>query len=534
MPKRLVSFKQPAAALAAGAFLVLAFAPYGLAIAQIISVGFLFHLLLNTRSPRQAFIIGWAYGTGWLTAGFYWLYYSMHQYGGLNAALAVLAVIALALFLGLLPALAMGLASLIRQRLKAADILCVLFIMPACLTLAEWTRSWIFTGFPWLALGYAHTDNALSGFAPLIGVYGITLLGCILSGAALLLFKRRRQPGKNTVFLVALAIIASGYGLTFINWTSPTGTPIKVRLLQGNIPQEMKFSPDQIDNNLQIYEDLITATPADLIVTPETAIPLYLHRLSPKWFTRLEKFAVDNNSVLAIGIPVADSQHRFSNSLIVVSPEPDTPYHISYRYDKQHLVPFGEFIPPGFHWFINLMRIPLGSFTRGPLIQHPFPVKDQWILPNICYEDIFGEEIANQIRTAIKNDMPEPGIMLNISNIAWFGDSLALPQHLQISRMRSLEMQRPMLRSTNTGVTAIIDAKGHVQGELPYYSRGSLETEIQGMSGYTPYIRFGNHPAIIACILLILAGGILAHHSLTRQPGYRKNPLSGKNDWEEN
>ena len=532
MRDRLALARHPIAALIAGVLLILAFAPYGFSIVQIVSVAFLFHLILQATTIRQGFITGLAYGTGWMTAGVYWLYFSMHQFGGLNAFLAAGAVVALGLFMGLLPAIAITLAMIARRRLNASDILMVLFILPATLSLAEWTRGWLFTGFPWTLLGYAHTDNALSGFAPVIGVYGITLFACILSGCALILFNRK-QPHRNPVFIIALAIIVGGYSLKFINWTNPVDTPIKVRLLQGNIPQEMKFSPDQARKTLDLYRDMILAAPADLIVTPETAIPQYLHTLSLDWYGQIEQYAVNNHATLAIGIPIADSMQHFTNSLIVVSPDSDKPHHLSYRYDKQHLVPFGEFVPPGFRWFINLMHIPLGDFARGPTIQPPFAVKNQWILPNICYEDIFGEEIAQQIRAAIKAGAPEPGIMLNISNIAWFGDSLALPQHLQISRMRALEMQRPMLRATNTGVTAIIDAHGNVQGQLPYYSFATLETELTGMNGMTPYIRFGNHPAIIASLILLLLGCTLAHKRLATQPGYRANPLAGRNDWEE-
>ncbi len=532
MHGRLVTLKYSFCALIAGALLILALAPFGFSIIQILCVAFLFHLILKTSQVQQSFFVGWAFGTGWMTASVYWLFFSMHQYGGLNPLLAILAVIILGLFMGLLPATAITLTKFIGNRLQADNTFLLLFILPATLTLAEWTRGWLFTGLPWGALGYAHTDNALSGFAPLIGVYGITLLATFLSGCVIVLLNRK-YPYRSIVFVVALTIIIGGYGLKFINWTIPVNSPIKIRLLQGNIPQELKFSPEQSQKTLKRYEDMIMASPADLIVTPETAIPQYLHTLSPAWYKKLEKYVVDTKTTLAIGIPIADSLLHYTNSLIVISPETSNPYHISYRYNKQHLVPFGEYIPSGFRWFLNLMHIPLGNFARGPIVQKPFLVKNQWIMPNICYEDLFGEEIAKQIKAAYKSDMPEPGIMLNISNIAWFGNSLALPQHLQISRMRALEMQRPMLRSTNTGVTAIIDAKGQVQGELPYYRLATLETEIQGMNGITPYIRFGNHIAITACLILFFAGATLAHYRLTRSPTYRSHPLSGRNDWEE-
>jgi apolipoprotein N-acyltransferase len=177
----------------------------------------------------------------------------------------------------------------------------------------------------------------------------------------------------------------------------------------------------------------------------------------------------------------------------------------AYRYDKHHLVPFGEFIPLGARWFINLMHIPLGDFTRGQEIQAAMPVKDQWILPNICYEDLFGEEIAHQLRAAQQQGKPVASVLLNVSNIAWFGDTIALPQHLQISQMRTLETGRPMLRATNTGATAIINAQGQVVAALPAFERATLSGQVQGMQGQTPYILFGNFlPVGLACSLLLL------------------------------
>ena len=497
------------AALAAGAALMSAFAPYGFWIVQILGTALLFHLALKATSARWGFLVGWAYGTAWMTGAVYWLYYSMHQFGGLNHYLAMAAVLALGLFMGLLPAFAIGLGVHLRIRWQAADFPVAVLILPALLTLAEWTRGWLFTGLPWLVLGYAHTDSALAGFAPLSGVYGITLAATLLSGIILILIQRN-APYRISLFFLALLILGSGHALGWVNWTRPADHAITVRLLQGNVPQELKFAPAQIDRTLALYKDMILARPADLIVTPETALPVFLHMIDVEWFDGLRQFVIDSNTSLAIGIPVADSIERYTNSLIAVSPDADTPHRISYRYDKNHLVPFGEFVPPGFRWFIDLMHIPMGDFTRGPAIQHPFAVKGQWILPNICYEDIFGEEIAGHIRAAINEGRPEPAILLNISNIAWFGDSLALPQHLQISRMRALETQRPMLRSTNTGITAVIDAKGRIQGQLPTYSISTLEARVQGYTGMTPYIRFGNYPAITASFFLLFTGIFLA------------------------
>ncbi|MGZ5780771.1 MAG: apolipoprotein N-acyltransferase, partial [Burkholderiaceae bacterium] len=215
---------------------------------------------------------------------------------------------------------------------------------------------------------------------------------------------------------------------------------------------------------------------------------------------------------LLIGIPLSSNPIQYANSVIGISPQPPkterTPYQ--YRYDKHHLVPFGEFIPFGFRWFVNLMQIPLGDFTRGANVQAPFAVKDQWILPNICYEDLFGEEIAAQLAAAHSANQPMATILLNVSNIAWFGDTTALPQHLQISQMRAMETGRPMLRATNTGTTAVIDPKGHVLDQLPHYKIGTLDVLVQGYQGMTPYIMFGNNLVVGLTLVMLAVGWLLS------------------------
>jgi apolipoprotein N-acyltransferase len=291
------------------------------------------------------------------------------------------------------------------------------------------------------------------------------------------------------------AIIAVGWGLRTIEWTHPAGQPLTVRLLQGDIAQDEKFSAAHLNDILLRYRDLITAAPADLVAAPETAIPVFPHQLPPGYMDGLKAFASRTGSALMFGIPLSDGPVTYANSVAGIGPQGQ-----SYRYDKHHLVPFGEFIPLGFRWFTDMMQIPLGDFTRGGALQAPFAVKDQFVLPNVCYEDVFGEEIARQLR-----DAPQPAtLLLNVSNLAWYGESVAIPQHLQISRMRSLETGRPMLRATNNGATAIIDARGQVAQLIPFYRQGVLSARVQGMAGTTPYIRFGN------ALFLILSAVALA------------------------
>jgi len=326
-------------------------------------------------------------------------------------------------------------------------------------------------------------------------------LAVVTAGSlGLMLHQRRLHP---IAIGLAVVILGSGIALTRIAWTQPLGKPIHARLLQGNVPQQMKFDPDHIEASLSMYREMITEAPADLVATPETALPLLSTQLPPGYVEQLAHFAWDSNSTLVVGVPWTTGPGVYLNSVIGFSFAQST----LYRYDKHHLVPFGEFIPPGARWFVDLMKMPLGDFGRGALYQAPIDVREQWVLPNICYEDLFGEEIAAQIAAALDRGTPVPSILLNVSNIAWFGDTIALPQHVQISQMRALETGRPVLRATNTGATAAIDSQGRIIAHLPPFTRGTLEVSVQGMQGATPYIWLGNTlPVGLALALLALPG----------------------------
>ena len=483
--------------LLAGGLTVFAFAPYGWWPLQIFALALLFLRTLSEDSPRAAAQSGWLFGLASIGAGTHWLYVSLHVYGGLPSLLAIVAVLLLAASLGLLYGVALYLAARL-ARMCTSTTMTALLVLPACWMLADWTRGWIFTGFPWLVTGYAHTQSPLAGFAALIGVYGLGWLAALMAGALALLVHSRGQH--RIALLLLLALPVTGMSLQQVRWTEPRGEPITVRLLQGNVPQDMKFTASQLQTSLSLYHQLITEAPADLIVTPEIARPVLPDYLPPDYLDQLADFAQTSSSHLLIGMPWTTAPGIYLNSVLGIR-EVDAP---AYRYDKHHLVPFGEFIPPGARWFIDLMTIPLGDFGRGDLIQPAFKVKDQWILPNICYEDLFGEEIAAQLYAATERNAPVPSLLLNVSNIAWFGNTIALPQHLQISQMRSLETGRPMLRATNTGMTAVIDARGKVGAQLPAYTRGTLAVSVQGTQGTTPYVRLGNVlPVGLALILLL-------------------------------
>jgi apolipoprotein N-acyltransferase len=355
---------------------------------------------------------------------------------------------------------------------------------------AELARGLIFTGFPWVASGYAHVDSPLAGWAPWIGVYGI---GALLAFTAALaaqaltgaLAARRSAPPRRGALTLA-AVLAAGWLLPGavgrIDFTQPTGV-LQVRLLQTNVAQDEKFAVEHLPATLAWVAAALRAADGDLVIAPETAVPLLpaqLDLLDPAyWPTLREHFAEPGRPAALLGVPLGDETAGYSNAVVGLSGGGAA----TYRYDKAHLVPFGEFIPTGFRWFTQMMNIPLGDFARGRPDAPSFVVRGERIGPNICYEDLFGEELA------LRFGQPAlaPTVLANVSNIGWFGDTIAVEQHLHISRMRTLELQRPMLRATNTGATAAIDHRGRVTASLPPFTRGVLAAEVQGRSGRTPY-----------------------------------------------
>ena len=479
----------------AGASSLLSFQPLGWWPLQFLSLAWLFYQVGMGSSVKRATLIGWAFGFGWSVAGMHWLYVFMTQFAHVPAVLAATGIILLGLYMGLFGALTAGVASWLRRRWSLPVAAFALLVLPVIWGVSEWMRGWVFTGFPWASSGYAHDTAPLAGFAPLIGVYGIGILVGVIAGCLVMLTQRARWPALGLL----AAVLALGAGLRTVEWTEDTGQPISVRLLQGNIPQDKKFDAVFLASILEGYRGLIMAAPADLIATPETAIPQFPQNLPPDYLESLQRYATASRSTLAIGMPLLDGPNQYANSLVALSPEPKP-----YRYDKAHLVPFGEFIPPGFRWVTDMLQLPLNDATRGAALQAPFAVKDQLVLPNICYEDVFGEEIAYQLRNA-----PRPAtLLLNVSNLSWYGQSVAIPQHLQISRMRTLETGRPMLRATNDGATAVIDRRGAITHVLPFFSNGVLSATVRGATGMTPFIRLGSAAFLILGALMLLGAWV--------------------------
>ncbi|MDP1902029.1 MAG: apolipoprotein N-acyltransferase [Rubrivivax sp.] len=429
---------------------------------------------LDASAPRRAALLGWSYGTAWMAAGVWWLFISMHRYGGLPAWLSAAAVGALAASVALF--LALACAAYARwRRGGAGDAL----LFAALWLLAELARGLLFTGFPWVASGYSQLEGPLAGLAPWLGVYG---MGAVLAGAAASLVRLLRTQGRGWAPMVAVAAVtlAALFGPT--RFTRPAGE-VSVALLQTNVAQDEKFAADRMPQALAWVARELRAAKADLVIAPETAVPLLpfqLDEFAPGYWSALrEHFAAPGRAAL-VGLPLGDFDRGYTNSAAgLAGPASAAPY----RYDKAHLVPFGEFVPTGFRWFTELMNIPLGDFARGAAHPASFAAAGQRIAPNICYEDLFGEELARRFL----DPATAPTLFANLSNIGWFGHTIAIAQHLNISRLRALEFQRPMLRATNTGATAIIDHRGRVSVMLAPFTQGVLTGRVQGREGVTPY-----------------------------------------------
>lgn len=452
-----------------GSFAVLGFAPFYIYPATIISIAGLFYLWQRSEHARQAAWLGFCFGLGFFITGIYWIYISLHDFGGMPWWMAAFSTFCLCAFLSLFPALFGWLS-------KRSSFL--MLGAPLLWALSEWVRSWIFTGFPWLAIGYSQTPNSpLAGFMPVMGVYGVSLLTAVTAVLVVLYLQKVRRKIIVTAFI---ALWVSGALLKMVPWTSPIGDPVSVALLQGNISQDLKWEEGEAQRTLDKYMELVTDTQAKLIVLPETALPMLLQHVPVDYLAALKAHAIEQDGDILFGI-VEYEDKAFYNSMLSIGSSP------SQTYRKTHLVPFGEFIPlkSVFGWiYEDWLNIPLTDLARGGFDQKPLDIAGQKVAVNICYEDVFGEEIIHQL--------PAATILVNTSNDAWYGESTAAYQHMQIAQARAMETGRMMLRATNTGATAFIDRNGEVLSHLPHFRTGILEGEAQGYQGSTPYILFGN------------------------------------------
>jgi apolipoprotein N-acyltransferase len=463
-------------ALTLGALTVLGFAPYGLFWLSWLTLAVLLYLWQQAATPAQVFKLGLAFGLGLYGFGIYWIYISLHTFGGMPWWFAGFATLCLCAFMALFPALAGYLAKCLGHLLWAAPLLWAL---------SDWVRSWIFTGFPWLTLGYTQApDSPLAGFLPVLGVYGVSAL-VMLFAACVLALATAQQRLRPAGILALLLVVGSL--LTQVSWTQPVGKPVSVALLQGNISQTIKWSPEHAEQTLRQYFEMVQQANAQLVVLPETALPVLLEQLAPVYLDALKQHAKKQQGDLLVGV-VESKQGEYFNSAISLGTSP------TQSYSKSHLVPFGEFIPlkSVFGWiYRDWLHMPLSDLSRGTS-KKPLLIAGQKVGVNICYEDVFGEEIAQQL--------PQAELLVNISNDAWYGQSFAADQHMQFSQVRAIETGRMVLRSTNTGATAIIDKNGQVIQHAPHDEAVILAGDAQSYRGQTPYVWWGNWAFLVLSV----------------------------------
>jgi len=477
-------------ALLLGAAWPLAFAPFAQSWLAFVLLGLLFVLVDRSPSPRDAAALGFFFGFGAFGAGVYWLAITLHNFAHMDWLLAGAAVALLAAYCALYSALAMGLA----RRFRGAGRWLAL---PVLWIFGEYLRARVATGFPWLATGYTQTWNYLGGYAPWFGQYGVGLItaGLASMGAWLLTGQRRQLWAWSFAGSLTLLLFALGLFAATVRFTHPVGLPLSVRLLQGNIPISEKWDPSRIDDILTRYVQLITQSPpgTQLVVLPETAFPI-LQTQIPRLIAHLQDWSATHHSVLIIGIPESHIDRYYNAAMEIEGHQPIRWYR------KQHLVPFGEYIPfprllgPLVHQFLP----GLGNFTpgRGSSV---LPVDGQRAGMTICYEESFSRDVRKGVDEGAT-------FLVNISDYAWYGHSIAAAQTLQTAAMQARQEQKPDIRATNTGITSVILPNGEVEVQLPQFSYATLNAKIQPMAGDTPFARYGNWPYLgLSALLLGLA-----------------------------
>jgi apolipoprotein N-acyltransferase len=484
--------KRALLALLAGVLGVLAFAPAGWFPFAFLSLALLAGLLERAASTLDGFRLGFAWGLGAFGAGVSWLIIALWRYGGVFLPIAVLLIFLFCAFLSLYPAL----AGAFYARWRSGGTSQRALFFAGLWVLVEWLRGTLLTGFPWLAVGYSQTPpSPLAGYFSLVGVYGVggglAFVAGLLGVCAVARGDSRTAIRWRFPAVLICAICFGGWGLSRIQWAEPDGAPLAISLVQTNVEQSIKWDPEHFLETLEINVDLVRAARGDLVILPEAALPTVFDVLPEGHLDRLTSLVNERNGTLVTGVFTRDGKRHYNAAITLGEGS-------GQHYAKNHLVPFGEYSPPLFGWFYRLANIPMSNQSPGGKNQSPLVLFGRKIAVNICYEDLFGAELIFSL--------PEAGMMLNLSNLAWYGDSFAQPQHLQIARARALETGRPMLRSTNTGMTALILPDGSVPAVLPAFTRGVLEVEVPAFKGLTPYARWGDVPALVLALVAVAVG----------------------------
>jgi apolipoprotein N-acyltransferase len=494
-------------ALLGGLSLTLSFAPYGLWGLGLISVATL-AWCLHQCSAKAGFFLAWCYGIGVYLSGASWIYVSIHVYGYAPLPLAAALTLIFCVAMGLFFAIPFGLHCRFRQNKGAAYS--ILGFTGVWLS-TEWLRSWLFTGFPWLFLGHGHTDSVLSPLLPVIGSSGVSLIIAFTAVSTVALVKNSadkarsahsRQVSASAITLCLLIMWASAPLLKNQEWVNvPDAPPLKVAAIQANISQEDKWNPNNLHQTLQSYTAMSEPLweDHDLIIWPEAAIPGFYHNFQP-FMQALNNKAKANNSALLTGIPVHTDAGESHNAVVLLNGEGQRGTQLYY---KQRLVPFGEYVPLQglLNGLLTLFKLPLSDFRPGPSGQDNFRIGQWQITPAICYEITYDQLVAQSAKTA--------NAIITVSNDAWFGHSIGPKQHMQIARIRAMENAKPVIRSTGSGITALIDHKGRVTTQIPSFKRFALSGEVRPTEGSTPFAESKGYPVLL---FMFLAIGISCKH----------------------
>lgn len=481
------SLQWPAALVAGGAG-VLGFGPFGYFWAALLSASVLVWLWWDA-APGRAARLGFIYGVGLFGTGVSWVYVSMHVYGQMPPWMAVLVVVVFVSMLSLYPALVGWIYRRFPARCGLAGAVAAL---PALWAVSEWIRGWAFSGFPWLSLGYSQVDSWLGGWSAVLGVYGVSWL-VMLSAVLLVIAVRHAGRWRWSAILVIGALWLGGLGLGQVRWADPAGGPLDVALVQGNVSLDRKWDPDQRPQIVNRYLTLSNGLEdRDLVVWPEAALPYFIHEVDDRIWHSMRRHPAD--FVLGLLEQRTDGRSvRTYNSVVAITERDPQIYR------KSHLVPFGEYLPlkPLFGWVIEYLRIPMSDFNAWDgADQDALRAAGARLGITVCYEDAFPEEVSKAL--------PDASVLVNVSEDAWFGDSLAPHQRIQMARMRALETARPMLRAANTGVSAIVDYRGTVTAGSQQFEATVVKGTVQPMRGSTLFVKWGNAGIVVVSGLLIV------------------------------
>lgn len=474
-------------------------------------------MLLVNGGGRSAFVIGGCFGLGWFGAGFWWILPALDSFSNAGMLFSFQLTAALVVYLSLYPACAAVLLARCRQaaqpglrgRLWTATRMALVF------ALAEWARGTLFGGFPMLATGYVHTGGPLAGFAPIVGVAGLGFVNAWIAAFLASACWQVRADQRLRLWLETgipvLLVLASGALLKQIDWSADTGRTLAVSLLQGNLDQAEKYSDAGFVRAVNLYGNMAASAQGQLTVLPETALPLEWSVMPPVVGLAFQDIADKTGSTIVIGSIVhnpgsAGAQGTLMNSAIALHPRRAGTGARLYRYDKQHLVPFSESLPPGSGWIGKRLGMSANGLTPGRPGQPPLIVDGARVAVTICFESLFETALARQASNV--------DVILNLTNFAWFAGSYAPMQHLQVAQMRALENARWFIQASNTGVTALIDDHGRVQARLPENEPGVLAGQVRLMAGKTPFMVLGNWPLLLAAALCLLWPG--ARRGLSR------------------